>query len=241
MKISVRDLSFGFGSRLLFDHLCFEFSGADSDLPLVILGPSGCGKTSLLRLIAGLLHPCSGAVEKDSASVAFVFQEPRLLPWLTVLENIRLPLEKIYGPRDAEKRAATFLESVSLRDKAASFPSRLSGGQRQRAAIARAFAFPAEILLMDEPFHSLDIPLRLDLMNLTLELLGAEKRLALAITHDPREAVFLGGRIIVLGRPPEGIIFDEKLSLSREERSYGSPVAAAMEKKLIGILGRISG
>jgi NitT/TauT family transport system ATP-binding protein len=240
VRICFEGVSFGFGAVSVFENLNLELSERDSALPVVILGPSGCGKTSLLKLAAGLLLPCKGRVLKDLPSVSFVFQEPRLLPWLTVLENTALPLGKILGKAEAEKRALRFLESVSLGSKAKSSPHELSGGQMQRAALARAFAFPSEVLLMDEPFNSLDIPLRLDLMDRTLRLLSKEKRLALVVTHDPREAVYLGGRIVVLGQPPGGIVFDEKLNLPRDSRSYGSQEAGEIEKQLIGILARSS-
>ncbi|MDR2618916.1 MAG: ATP-binding cassette domain-containing protein [Treponema sp.] len=240
MRICFEGVSFGFGAAPVFENLNLELSERDSALPVAILGPSGCGKTSLLNLIAGLLLPRKGRVLKDSPSVSFVFQEPRLLPWLTVLENTALQLKKILGKDGAEKRALRFLESVSLGSKAGSFPHELSGGQMQRAALARAFAFPSEVLLMDEPFNSLDIPLRLDLMDTTIRLLSQEKRLALVVTHDPREAIYLGGRIVVLGQPPGGVVFDEKLDLPREGRSYGSREAGEIEKKLIGILARYS-
>jgi NitT/TauT family transport system ATP-binding protein len=272
-SILIKNLSFGFGDKLLFKNLNLDlgnntqpgpFTLTDYPLkgvrikaegsppdnsdnsPTVILGPSGCGKTTLLRLIAGLLKPWEGEVVilscmNETGSItenrmSFVFQEPRLLPWKTVLENVMLPIADGMGKAEAEKRARHFLELVSLADKAASRPAELSGGQQQRAGIARAFAYPSPVILMDEPFQSLDIPLRISLMDLTNRMLENFPRLALMVTHDPREAVYMGNRIIVLGNSPGGIVFDGKVTLAKNERRYGSAVSAEIEEKLIKII-----
>jgi NitT/TauT family transport system ATP-binding protein len=243
--LSVRDLSFSFGDSPLFENFSADL-GAEN--PVAILGPSGCGKTTLLRLLAGLLKPTpsGGApagqgrgVFPEGCEASFVFQESRLLPHLTVLENAALPIKRKAGKAAAEERAMRFLRLASLEDKAAAYPSELSGGQKQRASIARAFAYPAPIVFMDEPFQSLDIPLRLELMDMCASILEQEPRLAIAVTHDPREAVYLGKRIIILGKPPAGIIFDETVSLSREERAYGTEAHARLEARLLAVLGGI--
>ena len=130
-----------------------------------------------------------------------------------------LPIQEALGEAQARERALAMLERFSLADKASAYPGNLSGGQRQRVSLSRAFAFPAPLLFMDEPFQSLDYPLRLELIDHVKGLLEAEPRLLVMVTHDPREAILLGGRIIVLGRPPEGIVFDEgELSLRDEQR-----------------------
>jgi NitT/TauT family transport system ATP-binding protein len=243
MKISIRNLSFSYDASPVFDKL-----NADVDcgnLPLVILGSSGSGKTTLLKLLGGLLKPkegeiiFSGGLTKETEAApktAFIFQEPRLLPWMTVLENISLPLEKHFGREEAEARAKHFLSLVSLKEKENSYPKELSGGQAHRVSMARAFAWPSMALFMDEPFQSLDIPLRISLMDLTLSLLNREKRLLVMVTHDPREAVYMGGKIIVLGPPGKGIIFDKDTGLGFDERAYGSVKAGELEQELISAL-----
>ena len=236
MRILIRDLSFGYGKKLLFDRLNLNLNlslnldpnqspdprrgdsgNTPPQLPVVILGPSGCGKTTFLKLLAGLLPAPEGAIAAEGEDgiaagsrpdVSFVFQEPRLLPWLRVIENLTLPLKDKFAGHEALARARRFLKLVSLEEKEDSFPNQLSGGERQRAAIARAFAYPSRLLLMDEPFQSLDIPLRLELMEMTLSLLQEDPRLVVMVTHDPREALYLGSRIIVFGEKPKGVIYD---------------------------------
>jgi NitT/TauT family transport system ATP-binding protein len=127
------------------------------------------------------------------------------------------------------------LERFSLLDKAAAYPGDLSGGQRQRVSLARAFAYPAPLMFMDEPFQSLDYPLRITLMDRIPGLLEEEPRLLVMVTHDPREAVYLGRRIIILGRPPGGIVFDEEARLSREERALGV-LPQGLEGRLLSVL-----
>ena len=259
MKISVRALSFGFGGRILFDRLSVDLDGGEAGRPLVILGPSGCGKTTLLKLLGGLLKPHGGEIRfmgtetegpKEEATrppkTAFMFQESRLLPWLTVLENTSLPLEKIFGREEARKRARHFLSLVFLEEKEGAYPGELSGGQAQRVSMARAFAWPAPALFMDEPFQSLDIPLRINLMDLCLSLREKENnsgnhRLLIAVTHDPREAVYLGGRILILGSPAGGIVFDKNIDLRPEDRAYGAAAAGELERELIKHLENITG
>ncbi|MDR0597467.1 MAG: ABC transporter ATP-binding protein [Treponema sp.] len=209
----------------------------DDGGPVALLGASGCGKTTLLRLMAGLLKPSAGgSVIERTGEVSFVFQEHRLLPWYTVLENVSLPVERSMGRAAARDRALQFLCRVSLEDKAGAYPAELSGGQAQRASFARAFACPAPIILMDEPFQALDIPLRIRLMETTRSLLEQEKRLAVLVTHDPREAIFLGRRILVLGGGGRGIVYETLADLSGPDRAYGSPVQARLEARLLEAL-----
>ncbi|MDR1106284.1 MAG: ATP-binding cassette domain-containing protein [Treponema sp.] len=221
--IAVRNLSFGFGRTVIFRDLGLEIGSSALDNPTVILGPSGCGKTTLLKLIAGLLAPGEGAV--SSEPVSFVFQEPRLLPWKTVLANAALS-----AGEDGEGEARRFLRLFSLGGRMDALPDELSGGERQRVNMARAFASAAPVILMDEPFQSLDIPLRMKLMDLAVDIAGRTGRILLSVTHDPREAVYMGRRVIVLGRPPSGVVFDS------------GPVRASggLEEKLLAVLTAVT-
>jgi NitT/TauT family transport system ATP-binding protein len=258
-SISLRNVDFAYSAvKPVFQNLSLDLGG---ESPVIILGSSGCGKTTLLRLIAGLLKPAAGIIHRETiptdsfpadpaqgamfsrnaiasngSAISMVFQEPRLLPWKTALENVSLPLIEGMGKKAALERAMRFLALVSLEDRAAAFPGELSGGQRQRVNLARAFACPSRILLMDEPFQSLDIPLRIELMDLTLSLLGDSGRLCLTVSHDPREAVYMGGRIIVLGESPRGLIHDETLRLDRKDRIYGSAAQGELEQRFLSLL-----
>jgi NitT/TauT family transport system ATP-binding protein len=242
MIVSVRGLSFGYTEKPLFDNLTADFDDGGTGRPFVILGPSGCGKTTLLKLLGGLLKPPVGEVSYSGAAngnremhkTSFMFQEPRLLPWLTVLENVSLPLHKIFGKEEAMGRAKRFLSLVSLEGMDTSYPVELSGGQAQRVSMARAFAWPTAALFMDEPFQSLDIPLRINLMETCLSLL--EKRLLIAVTHDPREALYMGGRIVILGKAGEGIVFDRVIDNLPGERAYGSAATVELEREIIRVL-----
>jgi NitT/TauT family transport system ATP-binding protein len=236
--LSLENVSFSFTKNPLFKNISLDL---DDGNPIVILGPSGCGKTTFLRLIAGLLKPQTGEIRLGgepgkTEEVSFIFQEPRLLPWYKVLKNVMIPIEGLLGKEEAEKRARYFLKMVSLGDKAGSYPDELSGGERQRVSMARAFAYPGPLIMLDEPFQSLDIPLRLELMDILLDLIQKEKRRALAVTHDPREAVYLGERILILTHPPGGIILDKRISLNRQERTYGSPANGKLERILLKAL-----
>ena len=167
----------------------------------VILAPSGAGKTTLLDFIAGLLEAKSGNMSNISF-VSYMFQDHRLLPWLNLQKNVLIPLLGIMSKSEAKKRALDFLKKVGLNSKVLDFPDKCSGGEKQRCALARAFAFPSNILLMDEAFRSQDLQVRLSLMDLTETLLEEENRTVIFVTHDVREAICIADRIVVLkGRP----------------------------------------
>ncbi len=177
---------------------------------VAIIGPNGCGKSTFLRVAAGLLAPQRGAVTLDDRPidgpdprVGLVFQEPRLLPWRSVADNVTYPLELAGWPRERrEARLAALLELVGLSDAAQSRPSQLSGGMRQRAAIARALALEPEVLLLDEPFSALDALTR---ERFNLELLELWERTGstiVIVTHSIPEAILLADRVVVMTPRP---------------------------------------
>ena len=183
----------------------FTLSVADKDR-LGIFAPTGTGKTTLLNWIAGILPKASTAggititdgrlVKQEKLTVSYVFQEPRLIPSASVLKNVTLPVEKLYGKEEAEKKAAAILERLFLKDKLDCMPEKLSGGEKQRVAIARAFAYPGKLLLMDEPFHSQDDEKRSLLIEITNELIQNENRALIIISHNKSDLEKLGCRII---------------------------------------------
>jgi NitT/TauT family transport system ATP-binding protein len=175
-----------------------------------LLGPSGCGKSTALRLIAGLTSPSSGQVNvvhhDDSESqpgrgIGFVFQEPTLMPWSSVRENVRLPL-KLAHVRDADARVAQALSRVGLSDFSGSYPRELSGGMKMRVSLARALVTEPDILLMDEPFAALDEITRFRLNNDLLSLWRNLKKTVVFVTHSVFESVYLSQRVVVMTQRP---------------------------------------
>ncbi len=185
---------------------------------VVITGPSGCGKSTLLNIAAGLDSDYSGEVElaHPKAKLSFMFQTPRLLPWRTVEENIKLVLDD--DLEDADQRVAAILDRVGLSEAATAYPERLSLGMQRRAALARAFVVEPDILLMDEPFVSLDDPSADSLRALLIELWNRRPTTVMFVTHDRTESVMLATRLIRLGGQPAQIVKDDKVDLSPEER-----------------------
>jgi len=188
-----------------------------------LVGPSGCGKSSLLRIVAGVLDPLAGEVRLGGrpvrgqpARVGFVPQDGLLLPWRTVLANVALPLELTGKPTvEREKEAYGLLELVGMAAAAAKYPATLSGDERQRVAIARALAGGPPVLLLDEPFASLDAITREEL-NLTLQEVWLRTgATTLLVTHNIYEAVFLSDRVLVMGEKPGRVLGAVEISVPR--------------------------
>jgi NitT/TauT family transport system ATP-binding protein len=176
-----------------------------------LLGPSGCGKSTALRLIAGLNAPTSGTVHvADHAgqtsgrrSIGFVFQEPTLMPWATVSDNVRLPLKLSHAPsREANARIDQALSQVGLGEFTKAFPRELSGGMKMRVSLARALVTDPDILLMDEPFAALDELTRFRLNNDLLKLWRDLRKTVIFVTHSVFESVYLSQRVIVMSARP---------------------------------------
>jgi sulfonate transport system ATP-binding protein len=191
-----------------------------------LVGASGCGKSTLLSLIAGLDAPTSGEVPTAGQRVALMFQEPALFPWLTAARNVELALRASGVPRgERQQRTAALLDVVHLGGCAGQRPHELSGGMRQRVALARSLAQDAEVLLMDEPFGALDAMTR-DLLHDELDRICAERGLTvLFVTHNVREAVRLGDRVVVLSSRPGRVIDEFDVPIRRPRRIDSAPVA----------------
>jgi ABC-type nitrate/sulfonate/bicarbonate transport system ATPase subunit len=183
---------------------------------VALFGPSGCGKTTLLNLVAGLDADFEGeAALPAPARVSYVFQEPRLLPWLTVEDNLKLVLA---DERGSDARIGAWLAEMGLADVRAVFPTRLSLGMARRVALARAFIIRPTLLLMDEPFASLDEPTADRLRRLLLETLRAHPATVLFVTHNLREAITLAERIAVLSPLPTRVLREVEVPLPLERR-----------------------
>lgn len=207
-SVEFREVSKRFGAGpLVLDRISFAARPGEF---LSLIGPSGCGKSTLLRLVAGLSPITSGSLivggttpDAAATELAFVFQEPTLLPWLTVAKNVDLPL-KLRGIAPAERATMRerALRLVQLTEKAGAYPRQLSGGQKMRVSIARALALSPKILLLDEPFGALDEMTREHLNEELLAIRAQQAWTAFFVTHSVAEAVFLSDRVLVMSANP---------------------------------------
>lgn len=210
-QLDVSKLHFGFSlDAPIFDGLTIHIPAGQF---IAIVGPSGCGKSTLLRIIADLEKPAAGSVTFDGAKtpprLGYVFQEPRLLPWRTVAENVALPLELQGSTGDRRELAAAALNRVGLAaEHWRKLPSELSGGMRMRVSLARALVTQPDVLLLDEPFAALDELSRQQLGEDLLRLWQDASLTTVFVTHQVAEAVFLSQRVIVLGGQPANVVAD---------------------------------
>lgn len=166
---------------------------------LCLLGPSGCGKSTLLKILSGLDISYDGRLDGfEDKRISYVFQESRLIPWLTVAENLRYVLEGQVEESELKDHIHKFLEKVGLIDFKDSYPNTLSGGMKQRVSLARAFSMPHDLLLLDEPFQGLNIELKDQLMTLLESLIEQDKKTVIMVTHDLEEAFRLGDNVVKL-------------------------------------------
>jgi NitT/TauT family transport system ATP-binding protein len=214
-----------------------------------LLGPSGCGKSTALRLIAGLSAPTSGLVRVSNRgapghSIGFVFQEPTLMPWTSIRENVRLPLKLMHAPRaETDARVGEALAQVGLTEFADAYPRELSGGMKMRVSLARALVTDPDILLMDEPFAALDEITRFRLNNDLLALWRDLRKTVIFVTHSVFESVYLSQRVIVM-TPRPGRIAQEFRIQSAEPRGEDFRTSAeyvAVCREVSAALARASG
>ena len=199
-----------------------SFDVADGEF-LSLLGPSGCGKSTLLMMVAGLIDSTEGEIAVNGKAVAgprrevgVVFQQPVLLPWRKVLDNVLFPIELLKLPRSQyEKRAMDLLAMAKIEDFAHHLPRQLSGGMRQRVSICRALIHDPRILLMDEPFSALDALTRDEMGVELLRIWQVNRKTVIFVTHSIREAVLLSDRVLVMGRRPSTIVEELAIDLPR--------------------------
>ena len=237
-------------ARITFDHVSVEFPSRNGPVRVVddvsyqirdrefvaVIGPSGCGKTTMMNIVAGFVAPTSGAVLLDGRPVpgpgpdrGVMFQEYGVFPWLTVRENIAFGLKLAANRRHAAQRneiVDRYMRLMGLEDFADAWPKTLSGGMRQRLALARAYAVRPQFLLMDEPFGALDAQTRTAMQGLLLDVLAAEGKTVMLITHSVEEAIYLSSRIVVMSARPTRIreIVEVPFAYPRNESLHESPV-----------------
>ena len=217
MNISIRNLNKSYENEEIFKNFNFDFYDEKVNC---IIGKSGCGKSTLLNIIAGLTEIQSGEIQGVSLSdISYIFQEDRLIEWLTVKENLELALKKYYNKFVLDRKINELLELVGIYDIKNKYPNALSGGMKQRVNIARAFGKPSKLILMDEPFKSLDYKLKYTIIDEFKSLLNKEKRMVILVTHDLDEAIYFHGNIIVLKNKPAEIagLFDKNLDGCKRE------------------------
>ncbi len=234
MSLEIKNLYKDFDDISLFSDFSIDFPEATITC---ILGPSGCGKTTLLNIIGNIIKPDQGELTGfDKKVISYIFQDPRLLPWKTVKENIEFTLSKDLPLEEREKLTSRFIQLVELEEFADFYPSKLSGGMRQRVSIARAFAYPSEIILMDEPLKGLDIKLKLNLIRTFSRIWQADKRTVIFVTHDVDEALLMGKEIVVLSQAPIRIETHKKVEVPIANRSLDSIYLKELKEILLNTL-----
>jgi len=217
VEFSIEHIKKAFGAVQVFEDLSMT---VPSNEITAILGPSGCGKTTLLSLIAGVLSPDAGVIDGvQGKEMSYLFQDARLIPWKTVAQNVAFVLQDRLSSVQVEKHVAHYLDQMGISEVGAQYPHRISGGQRQRAAMARALAFPSRILLMDEPFKSLDLSLKMGLLDSFVKSWRNEPRTVLMVTHDVKEAIMLADTVHVLSNKPDTTIkASHRIAVPRNQR-----------------------
>jgi NitT/TauT family transport system ATP-binding protein len=237
-------LTFRSGGRHAFCGLDLAVARGES---VALIGPSGCGKSSLLKVFAGLLEPTGGRVQWAAAqrpSVAFIFQDPTLLPWLTAAANVALPLRLRGVPkRERLMRAQQAMEAVLLGSEGALYPRALSGGMRMRVSLARAMTVDPEVLFLDEPFGALDAITRHQMNQLLLDLRARTGWTSVLVTHSVNEAVYLSDRVLVMGRGCSGFVAEFRVDLPypRVPGLFSDPEYLRLVEQLRGVLERNEG
>ncbi|MFQ7000529.1 MAG: ABC transporter ATP-binding protein [Clostridium sp.] len=210
MKIEIKNLYKSFEDKKVFENFNLTLEKNMN----VILGKSGGGKSTLLNIISGLMTKDFGEIKGvKTDEISYIFQEDRLISWLTVKENMELFIYEYYSKEEGVKKIKEVLKSFNIEETENKYPENLSGGMRQRVNIARALLKPSKLILMDEPFKSLDYKIKYIIMEELKKFFKRENSMVIFVTHDIDEAIFMGEEIIVLGDTPFKIkgIYNENL------------------------------
>ncbi|WP_315167564.1 ABC transporter ATP-binding protein [Metaclostridioides mangenotii] len=230
MLLKIENLTKSFENLKVIEGLNLEI---DKNEIVAIIGPSGCGKSTILNIISGIINKYEGEIHTSKPTIGYVFQEDRLLPWMNVLENV-----EVVNDNSKRKRALKIIEEVGLKNFEKSYPDTLSGGMKQRCAIARGFNYDCDLLLMDEPFKSLDYNLRIEMLKVLINLWNKSDKSILFITHEIDEALTVANRILVLGKRPTKVIKEVILDIeSIGSRDINSDEFIGHRKEIINLLG----
>ncbi len=229
MDLELKNINKSFNEFKLFDNFSILFK---ENIITSIIGPSGCGKTTLLNIICETCKLDSGnIIGLDEKEISYIFQEPRLLPWKTVKENIQFVIKDLYPKRKQKIIIQKLLQIVELEDFGNHYPSQLSGGMRQRVAMARAFSNSSDIILIDEAFKGLDIKLKQNLIRIFKKIWIKYNKTVIFVTHDIDEAIQLSKEIFVFSKPTVQIKQKFELSDSSSESNYNN-----IKKKIIDLI-----
>lgn len=219
VTLEINNVNKSYNENMIFDDFSIKFY---KDKVNCILGKSGCGKTTLLNIISGIIKNDSSEFKTlEDFGISYIFQEDRLIDWLTVEENIKLIAKNHYKKEELKKEINENLDLVKIMSYKNYYPQMLSGGMRQRVNIARALICPSKIIIMDEPFKSIDISNKKIIIDNLNDILNIEKRTVLFVTHDIDEALSLGDKIFILGDSPVKIkaILDNSNGIKKEDVS----------------------
>ncbi len=219
MNLKVNNLSKSFANTPVFNNLSLEIP---ENKITCILGPSGCGKTTLSNILTGLESYDTGNISDfENKSFSAIFQEPRLLPWKSVEDNINFVLDH-QSLSDEKDKIDDYINMVGLEKAKSLYPSELSGGMKQRVSIARAFIYPSDILIMDEPFTGLDIKIKKDISDRFLSLWHKDQRTVIYITHELSDALMFADQIIVFPKDNSQPLYNFLIDLPKEDRNSQS-------------------
>jgi NitT/TauT family transport system ATP-binding protein len=224
MLIKIDNLTKSFGDKIILENISLDIKKGDR---IAILGQSGCGKTTLLNEIK---NGTNKAISKQYKEYSIVYQEPRLLPWQTVLENVTLVCND-------EQKARSFLHSVELGEHLDKIPCEISGGMKQRVSIARALSMEPEVLFLDEPFSALDLRIRVNLIQMLARELSRISTLKglIYVTHNILDALLLASKVIVLGGSPSQIVYEKEIDIPLGQRDWKDKALLDIEKEITEI------
>ena len=223
-RLALNNVSHRFADLSVLQNLNVLVSAGEF---VVLVGPSGCGKTTILNLLSGYVKPISGTIER-AGIIRTVYQHDGLFPWLTVSENINMGLRSVMNEEQRKKELGELFELIHLQGFEHHYPHQLSGGMRQRVELARALAGDSDILLMDEPFSSLDYQTRLRMRHELVRLLAKRPRTVVFVTHDIEEAAQLADRVLVLSKRPATICLELRITAPRPRDLTHPSVIEAM-------------
>ena len=234
-NVVVKNLNVRYEDKVIFDSFNIEFEEKKVN---VILGSSGVGKTTILNSIASIL-PYEGSIEGHEDGVSYIFQKDRLIPTITIYKNLDLILKtKIKDKTERKEKILKMLSLLEIEDCAKKYVTEMSGGQIQRAAIARAFLYPSNVILLDEPFKALDTSLKSKLIKVLLELNRKEQKTVIFVTHAIDECLLAADNVYVFANNPVEIVYKTKIEKDAMQRSLIDPELDVIRKELLSIVAK---